>query len=46
MTYAGLDIGSRTIVLLELGEGLDDFVIADSGPNPLDRCRRLLAGKR
>jgi predicted CoA-substrate-specific enzyme activase len=46
MTYAGLDIGSRTIVLVELGEGPNDFVIADAGPNPLDRCRRLLAGKR
>lgn len=45
MTYAGLDIGSRTIVLVELGEELNDFVIADTGPNPLDRCQRLLAGK-
>src|SRR3972149_73352 len=45
MTYAGLDIGSRTIVLVELDEGLKDFPIVDPGPNPLCRCRSLLAGK-
>ncbi len=45
MTYAGLDIGSRTIVLVEFGERPMDFDILDSGPNPLDRCQRLLAGK-
>ncbi len=46
MTCAGLDIGSRTIVLVELDGERNDFVIADTGPNPLDRCQRLLAGKR
>jgi len=45
MTYAGLDIGSRTIVLVEFAEGLKDFVILETGPNPLDRCQRLLSGK-
>src|SRR4030042_5535577 len=45
MTCAGLDIGSRTIVLVELDEGLTDFAVLDTGPDPLDRCRRLLAGK-
>jgi predicted CoA-substrate-specific enzyme activase len=45
MTYAGLDIGSRTIVLVELGERLKDLVILDAGPNPLYRCQALLAGK-
>jgi predicted CoA-substrate-specific enzyme activase len=46
VTYAGLDIGSRTIVLVEFDERLKEFVVLDTGPNPLDRCRRLLAGKR
>ncbi len=45
MTYAGLDIGSRTIVLVELGDKMNDFAIADTGPNPLDRCQGLLAGR-
>jgi len=45
MTYAGLDIGSRTIVLVELGEQVQDFVIVDTGPNPSQRCQQLLAGK-
>jgi predicted CoA-substrate-specific enzyme activase len=46
MTCAGLDIGSRTIVLAEIDEERNDLVIADTGPRPLDRCQRLLAGKR
>lgn len=45
MTYAGLDIGSRTIVLVELDERLKRFDIVDSGPNPLERCQGLLVGK-
>lgn len=45
MTYAGLDIGSRTIALVELGERVEGCVIVDTGPNPLQRCRRLLRGK-
>jgi predicted CoA-substrate-specific enzyme activase len=45
MTCAGLDIGSRTIVLAEIGERLEDFAIADTGPNPSVRCKQLLAGK-
>jgi predicted CoA-substrate-specific enzyme activase len=45
MTCAGLDIGSRTIVLVELGERLEDFTIVDTGPNPSCRCQQLLAGK-
>jgi len=45
MTYAGLDIGSRTIVLVELDEGLSDCVILDTGPNPLQRCQELLDGR-
>jgi len=45
MTYAGLDIGSRTIVLVELDEQVEDFAIVDTGPNPSCRCHELLAGK-
>jgi predicted CoA-substrate-specific enzyme activase len=45
MTYAGLDIGSRTIVLAEFDEGLKDYAIVDTGPNPVDRCRRLMDGR-
>ena len=45
MTYAGLDIGSRTIVLVEFHEGLRDYAILDTGPDPVHRCQRLLDGK-
>jgi len=45
MTYAGLDIGSRTIVLVELDEKLRDFVILDTGPDAMHRCQRLLDGR-
>jgi predicted CoA-substrate-specific enzyme activase len=45
MTYAGLDIGSRTIVLVEFHEGLKDYAILDTGPDPVHRCQRLLDGK-
>jgi len=45
MTYAGLDIGSRTIVLVEFDEGLKDYAILDTGPNPIQRCQQLLDGK-
>jgi predicted CoA-substrate-specific enzyme activase len=45
MTYAGLDIGSRTIALVELDEGLERAVVVDTGPNPLERCRGLLQDK-
>ncbi len=44
MTYAGLDIGSRTIVLTELTGGSVRSRIIDTGPDPLERCRRLLDG--
>jgi len=43
---AGLDIGSRTISLVELEEGrITDFAVLDTGVNPLERCRGLLSGK-
>jgi len=44
MTYAGLDVGSRTIVLTELDGELVRSRIIDTGPEPLERCRRLLDG--
>ena len=42
MTCAGLDIGSRTIVLVEFDGGIRDFRIVDAGPNPLSRCEDIL----
>jgi predicted CoA-substrate-specific enzyme activase len=43
---AGLDIGSRTIALVELEEGqIADFAVLDTGVNPLERCQGLLSGK-
>ncbi len=46
MTYAGLDVGSRTIVLTELdGESARSRII-DTGPDPAGRCRELLDGRK
>ena len=45
MTYAGLDIGSRTIVLVEFDGEVHDFRIVDAGPNPLQRCESILGGR-
>ena len=45
MTYAGLDIGSRTIVLVEFDGEVKDFHVIDAGPNPLQRCEALIAGR-
>ena len=46
MRVAGLDIGSRTIALVELEEGMiADFAVLDTGVNPLERCQGLLSGK-
>lgn len=42
MKFAGLDVGSRTIVLVELRDGEQRSHIIDTGPDPLERCRRLL----
>ena len=44
MRVVGLDIGSRTIALVELEEGrIADFTVLDTGVNPLERCRGLLS---
>jgi (R)-2-hydroxyacyl-CoA dehydratese activating ATPase len=45
MSFAGLDIGSRTIVLVEFDGAIRHSRIVDSGPNPLQRCESLLAEK-
>ena len=46
MSRVGLDLGSRTIGMVELA---DDQIVASqvllTGVNPLDRCRELLAGR-
>lgn len=46
MICAGLDVGSRTIVLVTFGEGDTESVILDTGANPLRRCQELLAGRQ
>jgi len=46
MKAIGLDIGSRTIALVEFdGKDITDFEIADTGVNPLGKCQELLEGK-
>ena len=45
MICAGLDVGSRTIVLAVLVGGVVDSVILEAGLNPLRRCQELLADK-
>lgn len=45
MICAGLDVGSRTIVLAVLDNGVSEPVVVESGLNPLSRCQELLAGR-
>ena len=45
MIYAGLDVGSRTIVLVAMDEGIVDSAILETGVNPLRRCQELLAAR-
>ncbi len=43
---AGLDIGSRTIALVEWdGQGMVRAEVVDTGTNPLENARALLAGR-
>lgn len=42
MICAGLDVGSRTIVLVMLDGDILDSAILDTGVNPLRRCQELL----
>lgn len=47
MRVVGLDVGSRTIALVEFdGRDIVNFEIADTGVNPLERCQKLLEGKK
>ena len=47
MLVAGLDIGSRTIALVEWdGECIRRAVVVDTGTDPLGNSRALLAGRR
>jgi len=46
MKVIGLDIGSRTIALVELnGKNILDFEITDTSVNPLEKCQKLLEGR-
>lgn len=45
MIFAGLDAGSRTIVLVTLNGDKIDFRIIDAGVNQLQRCQQILVGK-
>jgi len=45
MICAGLDVGSRTIVLVVLDGSVLDSAILETGVNPLRRCQELLAGR-
>jgi predicted CoA-substrate-specific enzyme activase len=42
---AGLDVGSRTIKLVMLEEGVPESTIIDTGVNPLRRTQEILAGR-
>ena len=42
MTWAGLDVGSRTIALVVLDDDVSRSAIVESGLNPLRRCQELL----
>ena len=44
--YAGLDIGSRTIKLVMFDTDITESVMTDTGVNPLQRARQLIAGKK
>ena len=46
MKVIGLDIGSRTIALVEFnGKNIVNFGITDTGANPLAKCQKLLEGR-
>lgn len=46
MIVAGLDVGSRTTVLVEWEGRVVEEIIIPTGPNPLQRCQELFAGRR
>ncbi len=43
--YAGLDVGSRTIKLVTVDQGIFEDCVIETGVNPLLRCRQLIASK-
>jgi (R)-2-hydroxyacyl-CoA dehydratese activating ATPase len=43
--HAGLDVGSRTIKLVEFDGTVRESRVIDTGVNPLRRCREILSGK-
>jgi len=45
MICAGLDVGSRTIVLVTMNGGIANSAILETGVNPLRRCQELLAAR-
>ena len=45
MICAGLDVGSRTIVLVTMDGVILDSAILETGINPLRRCQELLAAR-
>ena len=46
MIAAGLDVGSRTIALVTLSGNETTSRVIDTGVNPLQRCRQLLADNK
>jgi len=45
MSWVGLDVGSRTMVLVELYGNTRESAILNSGVDPLRRCEELLNGR-
>jgi (R)-2-hydroxyacyl-CoA dehydratese activating ATPase len=45
MTFAGLDVGSRTTKLVTFDGAVREMKVIPTGVNPLERCRELLAGR-
>ena len=45
MSWAGLDVGSRTVVIVVLEGNTRESAILNSGVDPLRRCRELLDGR-
>jgi len=43
--YAGLDVGSRTIKLVTLDNAPREFLVVETGANPLKRCQEMLSGR-
>lgn len=44
--FAGLDVGSRTIKLVTFDTAIREYSIAETGVNPLLRCRQLISDRK